>query len=107
MTTIGERLFDCRKSFGITQVELADYLGMTQSQVARLEKNIRTVKPSTVTKLSNLYNVSEEYIYEGGCENTARKVKLFKGISLNDLAKMNKIICNIEYLSDVTKDLKE
>lgn len=54
----GKRLKYYRKLNHLTQVELADKLDITQSQVYRHEKGLQTIAMSMIQKYANFFNVS-------------------------------------------------
>ena len=105
--TVGERLKRIRLEHNFTQKQIADYLGFKQGQIAKLESNERTLKSDSLIKLSNLYRCSPEYIILGIGEysktNMAFRSKE-KNLSLEDIAEMNRIIDNLEFLSRITNE---
>ena len=105
--TVGERLKRIRLEHNFTQKQIADYLGFKQGQIAKLESNERTLKSDSLIKLSNLYRCSPEYIILGIGEysktNLAFRSKE-KNLSLEDIAEMNRIIDNLEFLSRITSE---
>lgn len=60
-----KRLKQLRKERGINQTELAEYLGITQPGVVRIEsgKQLPTIKQ--LVKLKILYKKSLDYLIEG------------------------------------------
>lgn len=108
--TIGDRLKLLRKQHHFTQKQIADYLEFQQGQIAKLENNQRKLKVSSLEKLCELYNCDEEYILEGIEDNSSHQIAFrsnIKDLNLNTIADMNKIIKNIEFLADITKDIDE
>ena len=105
--TIGERLKKLRKNYNFTQKQVANYLGHNQGQIAKIENNQRKLTVSALEKLCDLYNCSEEYILEGNSDYS-KPVFAFrteeKNLDLNTIARMNKIIKNIELLADLTNE---
>lgn len=103
--SIGDRLKKLRKNYNFTQSQIAEYLDFNQGQIAKLENNQRNLTVSSLEKLCELYNCSEEYILEGDTEyykpDFAFRSEV-KDLDLNTLAKMNRIIGDIEFLSDIT-----
>lgn len=103
--TIGNRLKRLRKENNFTQKQIAEYLGFNQGQIAKLENNERKLKGSSIIKLSNLYRCSPEYIILGIGEYSKTNLAFRsnnKNLSLDDIAEMNRIINNLEFLSRVT-----
>lgn len=105
--TIGDRLKKLRKSYNFTQSQVADYLGYNQGQIAKIENNTRNLTVSSLEKLCELYNCPEEYILDGNMEyeqsNFAFRSEV-KNIDLNTIAQMNRIIKNLEFLTDITNE---
>ena len=105
--TIGERLKRIRLEHNFTQKQIADYLGFKQGQIAKLESNERTLKSDSLIKLSNLYRCSPEYIILGIGEYSKTNLAFRsneKNLSLEDIAEMNRIIDNLEFLSRITNE---
>ena len=103
--TVGERLKRIRLEHNFTQKQIADYLGFKQGQIAKLESNERTLKSDSLIKLSNLYRCSPEYIILGIGEYSKTNLAFRsnkKNLSLEDMAEMNRIIDNLEFLSRIT-----
>ena len=105
--TVGERLKRIRLEHNFTQKQIADYLGFKQGQIAKLESNERTLKSDSLIKLSNLYRCSPEYIILGIGEYSKTNLAFRsneKNLSLEDIAEMNRIIDNLEFLSRITSE---
>ena len=62
MREIAERIVRIRKEKGITQVELAKTLGVTQPMVSRIEKGELRLNGEVIIKLAKLYQVSADEI---------------------------------------------
>ena len=60
--TMGERLKALRKEYGMTQLALANALGITKGTVSTWENNSRTPGFETLSKLSDIFQRSIEYI---------------------------------------------
>lgn len=58
--TIGNRLKTLRKSVGWTQKQIADYLEIDQSHVAKLEQGKRNLQTSHIDQLCKLYMIDED-----------------------------------------------
>lgn len=105
--TIGERLKRIRLEHNFTQKQIAEYLGFKQGQIAKLESNERTLKSDSLIKLSNLYRCSPEYIILGIGEYSKTNLAFRsnnKNLSMDDIAEMNRIIDNLEFLSRITNE---
>lgn len=56
------RLKDLREDNDLTQQNIADYLGMKQSQYSRYERGLRDIPTDILIKLAKLYKTSADYI---------------------------------------------
>ena len=59
---LSKRIYELRMSFGWTQVQLAQKLGVTKQTVSNWEND--NIQPSIdmLVKLSNIFNVSTDYL---------------------------------------------
>ncbi|WP_428634002.1 helix-turn-helix domain-containing protein [Sedimenticola sp.] len=57
---LGKRIADLRKELGITQVQLAEQLGISQQLIAAYELGIRKIPASMLPTLARLFAVSLE-----------------------------------------------
>ena len=60
MRELAARVVKIRKECGITQVELAKTLGVTQSMVSRIEKGELRLNGEVIIKLAKLFKVSSD-----------------------------------------------
>jgi transcriptional regulator with XRE-family HTH domain len=60
----GARLHAARTEAGLSQVQVADHLGTTQSAYAVWERDEVALKPAQISKLCKLLNVRVEELYE-------------------------------------------
>lgn len=63
MKEIGARLRDSREGVMLTQVKMAEILGVQQSRVARYETGRSTPSPEVFLKYADYFNVSMDYLY--------------------------------------------
>ena len=56
------RLKDLREDRDLSQMKVAEYLGMKQSQYSRYERGIRDIPTDVLIRLAQLYNTSTDYI---------------------------------------------
>ena len=106
MENSGKRLKFLRKSWGFTQKEMADYLGLAQGQIAKMENGSRSIRPEAVEKICLLFNINPEWFLYGEGSSNFKRAHIAKGTNLETISKMNKIIRNVEFLADITKDLE-
>ena len=62
MITISKRIKELRTEVGITQVELAEKIGVNQATIANYEKNRRHPDIQTIKKLCDCFEVSADYL---------------------------------------------
>lgn len=65
--SFSEILIDLRKEYGLSQKQLADKVGVSQSTIAKLEISRNEATASTLTKLAQFFNVTSDYML--GLEN--------------------------------------
>ncbi len=61
----GEQLKKLRNKFGYTQRELSDILGIKQTTISNYEKGLRFPDADKLKQISNLFNVSIDYLLNG------------------------------------------
>lgn len=61
-SAFGERLYQARLKKGLTQVDVANALGITQPSYADWERKSLALKPEYLAKLSEILDVSLEYL---------------------------------------------
>lgn len=104
---IGDRLKLLRKKYNFTQKDIGDFLDISQSLLAKVESNERNLKLSKITKLCDLYDVSEEYILYGEGEQNSNILafrKDNKAIDLKTIACMNKIMNNLKEMKKIYEE---
>ncbi len=56
------RLRDLREDRDLTQQQVADFLGMKQSQYSRYERGLRDIPTDVLIRLARFYNTTTDYI---------------------------------------------
>lgn len=56
------RLKDLREDHDLSQQNVADFLGMKQSQYSRYERGLRDIPTDILIRLAKFYNTSTDYI---------------------------------------------
>lgn len=56
------RLRDLREDHDLSQLQVAEYLGMKQPQYSRYERGLRDVPTDVLIRLAKLYKTSTDYI---------------------------------------------
>lgn len=62
MDTIGDRIKQLRDEAGLSQMELSEKIGLSQSAIARYELNKTEPKASDIIRLSEFFGVSADYL---------------------------------------------
>lgn len=62
MKTLNQRIRDLREDHDLKQIELADYLGVTQQTYSNYENGHREIPTSVVVQLAQFYKVSTDYL---------------------------------------------
>ncbi len=83
-------LLEIRKKTGLSQQQLADYLGISRSLVAMAEKSLRDLPKTALSKLTAMENVistaekNKKAIPETADEKITKKIKSFHQIKMED-----------------------
>ena len=80
----GQRLKELRVQAGMTQLQLAQRMGVTKSVVSFYELQERTPSPDILVKLSGIFKVSTDYLLGLGPRETID----ISGLSREDIAIM-------------------
>lgn len=72
--TTGEKIAKIRKERGLTQEQLAEFLGVTRQAVSRWEGDLAFPETDNLTKMSRLFGVSVDWLLNYG-QNTAESVE--------------------------------
>lgn len=59
---MGNRIKELRRQSGLTQEQIGLFLGIDQSMVAKIEKGDRSLTTVQLSKLTNLFACTEEYV---------------------------------------------
>lgn len=98
LVEIGKRIKSLRKESKLTQADIAGYLSLDQSMVAKMEKGERNITSEVIEKLSALFCCTVDYILFGvnqeqKCIVSFRTSNLTPD-DLKSLAVINKIVLN-------------
>ncbi len=72
---IGKRIQDRRKQLGYTQEQLADMMNVSIQMISNLERGNKAVRIDNLINLSQILNISTDYILTG--KQTAKDVEAF------------------------------
>lgn len=70
--TTGEKIADCRKKLGYTQVRLAEEMGVTRQAVSRWESDLAFPETDTLIRLSKLFGCSTDWLLNYNSEEPLR-----------------------------------
>ena len=59
---VGQRFLECRTAAGLTQKQVADLLGVSQPVYQRFEKGIFECNYEQLSKLSEIFDVTVDYL---------------------------------------------
>ena len=103
---IGKVLYELRRENGYTQKQVSDYLGITQSNLSKIENGERNFNITLLDKLCLLYNCSPEYLL-GETDFHEKSSIAFRSddkVDLNVVAKMNEITGFLKLLRNLDGD---
>ena len=107
-STINIRLKQLRKESRITQEQMAEYLGVDQSLITKLENGTRSLNVTLIDKICNLFGCSEAYLMGEDDAyiplNFAFRSNGIQSEDLESIAVVNKIAMNIRYMNDLLGD---
>ena len=104
---LNEKIFENRKKLGLSQEDLANKLDVWRQTVSKWEVGSATPEVEKIVKLSDIFNVSVDYLVK---ENEEKYIK--KGITINKKLIVNillgllvvlSIVLGINKLIDITK----
>ena len=103
-----ERLKALRKDSKITQEQLAQFLNVDQTLIAKIENGTRSLSTTMIDKLCSLFGCSEEYLM-GESEdyiplNFAFRSSGIEAEDLESIAAVNKIAMNMKYMNKLMGD---
>ena len=78
---IGAKIKSLREKDRITQKELAEQIGVSQSTIGMIESNKKTGSPSTLKKLSEFFGVSIDFLLSD--ENDISNLKISRNTQSN------------------------
>ena len=102
-----KRLFDLREYKDLSQIKLADYLGITQQTYSLWEKGTKIIPLKHLNNLSNFYEISMDYIVGLTDEKNNSGIIKLTELNKNEIGSRNKKIRedNNLTLRDLAKEL--
>ena len=92
---VGRFIADCRKSAGLTQVQLAEKLGITDKAISKWERGVAMPDTSIMLDLCNILSISVNELLSGerfGMENNSQKNEQLMLDMAKEIEKKNKTI---------------
>lgn len=96
--SVGSNLHYLRRVNGFTQQEIADYLGVDQSLVSKMEHDTRKINMTWLNQLCNLYKIDDYMLLEDDLKDYHPLNIQGETSDLNAIAKMNQITRYLELL---------
>jgi transcriptional regulator with XRE-family HTH domain len=104
---VGKRFNELRRTSGLTQSQMAEYLQVDQSYISKCEKNERQFSTDILEKAASLFGCSIDYFTDEGAEFSpvpfALRAKSVTAEDLGTITAMNKIALNLRYMEDLLK----
>ena len=102
------RLKALRRESGLTQDQLAQYLGVDQSMITKLENGTRKLNVTLIEKLCSLFGCTADYLTGDSDEyiplNFAFRAGGIQTVDLDSIAAINKIVMNIRCMNEMMGD---
>ena len=105
MKEVGQRLKQLREEHSYSQTQVAEYLGIDQSNLSKIERGERNFKLSSLIKLCSLYNCSQEYILCRSDEYDKSEIAFRTDgkVDLNVIAIANETMNDLKLLRKIKK----
>ena len=105
---IGENIRALRDNSGYTQSNLAQFMGVDQSLIAKIEKGDRSISVDMLEKIATLFGVTVDQI-ENQPLVTSKLSYAFRGSELSvsemeAISSINKIALNSEFMRVILKE---
>lgn len=103
---VAENLKKLRRENGYTQEQVSNYLGITQSNLSKIENGERNFNMTLLDKLCLLYNCTPEYLLgeTDFCEKSRIAFRSDEKLDLNIVAIMNEITGFLKLLRKLDGD---
>jgi transcriptional regulator with XRE-family HTH domain len=99
--TFGERLKACRKSKGLTQLQLGKKLSLAESTISLYESGKRSPEKDILVAIANFFNVSLDDLLEtdqkksNSCDNTATEKLVNESQTSAEYLELHRLIRNM------------
>ena len=108
MAMMYERLKKLREENNYSQEQVANYLGIDQSYISKIEKGKRNLNEISFNKLCLLYNCSPDYLLGRSdvYESPNLAFRSDETVDLFAIAKMNQVIGYLKFLRKVERQIE-
>lgn len=109
---IGQKLQEARKKAGLTQEQVADYLGINKVQLSYYENGVREISIGTLQQLADLYGYTLNYFFDDKKSIDPAVSFSFRGEELGKedlevIAMANRFLINLEQMKMMLASKKE
>jgi len=109
---IGQKLQEARKKAGLTQEQVADYLGINKVQLSYYENGVREISIGTLQQLADLYGYTLNYFFDDEKSTDPAVSFSFRGEELEKedlevIAMANRFLINLEQMKMMLASKKE
>ena len=84
MSSIGERIGEVRKDFGLTQKVFGERVGVSPTHISKLEANKDTISSTLIKLISIEYNINELWLRSGTGEKNVRFTETCEKLDQSD-----------------------
>lgn len=95
---IADRLAALRKSYGLSQSEFAEKVGLSQSAISQFEKGIRMPSTTALETIANAFSIPFSVLIEGEKSDNAKEVLIsavaqkLRGMSNEDILYLDRFV---------------
>ncbi len=108
LEVVSKKFSQLRTDSGITQKQIAEYLGVDQSYISKCEQNERQFSLEILEKVSNLFGCPIDYFTNGESKFTPMPFALrAKGIETEDFEAIsiaNKLALNLRFMEQTLRE---
>lgn len=106
--TMAQRIRDCRKSFQMTQKELAKRLGVKEAAVSKWESGtVENIPRSTIKAMANVFNVSPCYLmaFSDDLSPVQSTISIYDRVTMELGPKASELLKEFALMNDHGQDL--
>ncbi len=102
---VNVRLKELRKECKLTQEQMANYLGVDQTLITKIENGSRAMSVTMIDRICSLFGCTEEYLLGQSDSyiplSFAFRSNGIQGEDLQSIAAINRIAMNIRYMNEM------